>query len=387
MESEQSPDRYNELAAKWLNGTITPEEIREYNDWYNRIDDAPAEVSAGFAPAREVLEARIFDRILKIVRHREPMVWRRSYWASAAAVALVMLAGGYWWYREYTAIRYPEAVVRDPAFRNDVLPGRDRAILTLSDGRRIELGGKAEGVIAREGAVPVSLLGDGTVSYGSEGSEAGRTNTLSAPRGAQYKMQLSDGTRVWLNAASSITFPVSFTEQDRRVSISGEVYFEVAGNKAKPFIVAAEKSHITVLGTHFNVNAYPDSHGVRTTLLEGSVRVSAQQGSKVLVPGQQSRIGSSGSIEVSQVNTEEVVGWKDGLFRFNNTDMVTLMQQVSRWYDIEVNYTAVPADVFSGTIPRSYTLTELLTVLRLAGTDFTLDKNKLTILPGGSGRR
>ncbi len=390
-ESGKSRDRYNELAAKWLDGSITPEEIREYNDWYNGADDQPAEVTPEFAPTREALEERLMEKILRSVRRREPVAGKWRYAVSAAALVLLMLGGGYLWYGLRSVREYPEAVVKNPAFRNDVLPGKDKAVLALSDGRRIVLDGRSEGVVAREGAVPIRLLSDGTVTYDRPDGEMGATepvNTLSVPRGAQYKIRLTDGTKVWLNAESSITFPVSFKGEERRVSIRGEAYFEVAKNREMPFIVAADKILVTVLGTHFNVNSYEDGHGVKTTLLEGSVSVSDSQSRRLLVPGQQSGIGPSGEITVSGVDTEEVVAWKDGLFIFNNTGIVPLMQQVSRWYDIEVSFAgAPPADLFSGTIPRTYTLTELLAVLKLAGTDFRLDENRLTILPGSRSKR
>ena len=205
---------------------------------------------------------------------------------------------------------------------------------------------------------------------------------MTTPRGAFYQLTLPDGTAVWLNAASSITFPLKFGTNERRVSITGEVYFEVASNKKRPFIVTANSTQVTVLGTHFNINAYNDENAVRTTLIEGQVKVSSNINGqeKMIMPGQQSQTDRSGAIRVGNVNIDEVISWKNGVFRFNKTEITSLMRQISRWYNVDVRFEgSPPKDLFSGTIPKSLKLAELLTVLKTANVKFEIQGNELTV--------
>jgi ferric-dicitrate binding protein FerR (iron transport regulator) len=215
-----------------------------------------------------------------------------------------------------------------------------------------------------------------------EAEKAGLYNTMSTPAGGEYQLTLADGTKVWLNAASSITFPTSFTGKERKVSISGEAYFEVASNPSHPFIVSARGMDVTVLGTHFNINAYADEGSIRTTLLEGSVRVASERDGQAreISPGQQSSLDPAGGMHVREVNTDEVIAWKNGLFQFNKTDIQTMMRQISRWYNIEVKFAGPVNEQFSGIIPRNITLTELLTVLKTVKVKFAIDGNKLTVM-------
>jgi ferric-dicitrate binding protein FerR (iron transport regulator) len=220
---------------------------------------------------------------------------------------------------------------------------------------------------------------------------------MSTPRGGQYKLRLADGTDVWLNAASTIRYPTDFKGKERRVEISGEVYFEVthqqsADGKQVPFFVdilptpLQSKSTIEVLGTHFNINAYPDELIVKTTLLQGSVKVSHGAASEILSPGQQARINDlADNVTISvadNADTEEAVAWKNGLFQFNKTDIQTLMRQLARWYDIDVRYEGpIPGLLTTGKAPRDISLNSMLKILALSDVHFKIDGKNVTVMP------
>lgn len=383
-------DRYKELAEKWLKGTITPAEAKEYDQWYHAEGESlPFQVNEETARSEKALKRKILAGIRLKIALKKRSVSVQIYTVITGIAAVLLLFAGARWYRMHTAPKkiYPIARVSDPAFKNDVLPGKTKAVLVLSDGGKIALDSATSGILAVRGGTEIIRTADGRIVY-KNGKNAGRgrfmTNTISTPPGAQYRIILSDGTAVWLNAGSSITYPASFTGMIRNVTISGEAYFEVAKNPAKPFIVSTGNMNIRVLGTHFNVNAYKDEHTINTTLLEGHVEVIDKISGHIsaIVPGQQAQFFRSGDVKVKAANTENAVAWKNGMFEFDQTDIVSLMRQVARWYDINVTYSGtITKDLFTGSIPRSVALTELLTMLKYARVHFRLDKNNLTVLP------
>jgi transmembrane sensor len=194
---------------------------------------------------------------------------------------------------------------------------------------------------------------------------------------------LSDGTDVWLNAASSITFPTAFTGKERKVTVTGEVYFEVAKNKAKPFKVIANEAEIQVFGTHFNVNAYADEPATQTTLLEGSVKITRGSSTAMLEPGQQATLNKSGQMSiVEDADIEMVMAWKNGFTSFKSADIQSIMRQVSRWYNVDVYYEGnIPERKFTGDISRNANLSQLLRLLEVSKIHFTIEKNRLTVIP------
>lgn len=261
-------------------------------------------------------------------------------------------------------------VVEKEKEQPDIAPGENKAMLTLADGTTIMLDDAGNGVLAQQGNVNVMKLANGEIAYNLDGTAGGEVimNTMSTPRGGQYRLTLPDGTKVWLNAASSITYPVIFVGRERKVKITGELYFEVAKNKEHPFIVDADgKSLVEVLGTHFNVNSYAGEDQIRTTLLEGSVRVSAAavtEGRQVAIlkPGQQARQDrEKESLVVGDADIENVMAWKNGFFSLQNARFEDVVKELERWYDVEVKYEGkMPAIKFQGKMDRGVHLSGVL---------------------------
>lgn len=306
---------------------------------------------------------------------RRMIFWRRL----AAAAAIVLLIGAGIW---VGVVRTPkkELVTNDKkaTLTKDVEPGGNKAILTLGDNSTIVLDNAANGQLAQEGSSKVSKTKDGELKYESaiaSGQSAISYNTLSTPRGGQYQLVLPDGSKVWLNAASSIKFPAAFIGNERKVEITGEVYFEVAPVRLRsglkqPFKVTIPGgADVEVLGTHFNINAYPDETSVKTTLLEGSVKVSksatGNRQSALLKPGEQAVIKDNSPLTIDHSpDLDQVMAWKNGLFHFENVDIKTVMRQISRWYDIEVEYKGtIKNEPLIIEIPRNTNLSDVLKVL------------------------
>jgi len=322
-------------------------------------------------------EDRIVQRVMKKIKAAAPVrripVWR---WA-AAAVLLIGVSTGI-----YLGVMRQRTGVPVARLEKDIAPGGNKAVLTLADGSSVVLDSAADGTIAQQGNTSIKKLAGGQIAYDLKGAAIGEVmmNTMRTPRGGQYQLTLPDGTRVWLNAASSITYPAAFPEGNRRVAISGEVYFEVAKNKQRPFVVDVDgKTTVEVLGTGFDINAYADEESVKTTLLEGSVKV----GSVLLRPGEQAQAGSQGVSVVHHADLDKVMAWKNGLFNFENADLKEVMRQLARWYDIEVVYEkGVPNVQFEGEINRNINLSNLLKVLARADVKFRIEEGRrLVVLP------
>jgi ferric-dicitrate binding protein FerR (iron transport regulator) len=281
----------------------------------------------------------------------------KRYWWAAAAI-LLLAAGGAWW----RISRSSADVALTKTLPPDLLPGGNKAVLTLSGGKQIILDSAANGLLTEQGNSQVRKLSNGSLAYQSinEKPAAVLYNTLTTPRGGQYQLTLPDGTRVWLNASSSITYPTAFTAAERTVKITGEAYFEVKHNARQPFRVQLAGQLIEDIGTSFNVNAYDDEPEVRTTLADGSIKVSSGTHSQLLNPGQQAR-SKGARLMVVQADVEQVLAWKNGVFSFRDADLPAVMRQLARWYDIEVEYEGpAPKGTFDGEIGRTLTLNQVL---------------------------
>ena len=326
------------------------------------------------APAYR-LPASDWDKKIKTLQaERNPKSKRVPIWRYAAAAILLLMAGGIY----FNLREKPEAVVvtQPSTFENDIVPGTNGAILTFSSGKTIVLdtahnGQVTDGIVKSDGNITANGM---TVEYA----------TLTTPRAKQEQLTLDDGTKVWLNAASSIRFLTAFNGGKRIVEITGEAYFEVKKKLSKPFIVKVGESEIKVLGTHFNVMAYDNESTILTTLLEGSVQFSMGKNNILLKPGQQSSLDRVGHISVvDDADTEVATAWKNGQQMFRKSDIATIMRQVERWYNVDVVYkTSVPANVtFSGDVPRDVNLLELLKAFEQPYLHFIIDRTtrKLTV--------
>lgn len=402
--------RFEELFNKFLGESMTPEELARFrvlfdDEQYGALLDELLE--AAFQ-RKEFIESgdydlqAVFQELLTRIQEQEgpetPVVpiYRRPVRlgrriAAAAAIFVVLAGTGYLILQKRPGSDVLVGHVRRLA--DDALPGGNKAVLTLSNGSTIMLDSAHAGAIALQGNTRIVKTDSGRLAYSSTAS--GKTevvyNTLRTPRGGQYQLDLPDGSTVWLNAASSIRYPVSFSGKDREVEVRGEVYVEVAKDAARPFRVKIDdEAVVEVLGTEFNINAYADEGAVKTTLLEGSVRVVAGKDNgdgAVLKPGQQARLVAGagkggGSIHViSGVDVEEVIAWKNGRFEFDHTDVPTIMRQVSRWYDVDVGYEADYSGArFSGGINRNLNLSNVLQMLDKSGIHSRLENGKVILI-------
>lgn len=374
MVQEDAQERYRQLAARMLNGTITPEEEAELLAWYDQDDGRPLEVPS----VREALRARLLDDIQKDITPVIPMRTRLVRLTAAAAVLTVISLTG-WYFLRQTAATQPSAADTQQLAQQDLQPGTDGAVLRLANGTTIVLDTAGNGLLAGS----ISKSGNSLIVGLADNKPASvALNSLTTPRARQQQLVLPDGTHIWLNAESSIRFPAAFTGKTREVKITGEAYFEVAKDAGKPFIVHAQKTSVEVLGTHFNVMAYDNEPAIQTTLLEGAVKVNVGQQHLLLKPGQQGITNATGEMKlIKDADTDMAVAWKNGEQVFRNTPLTTILRQVERWYDVDVVYTdKLPEDItFSGEVPRGVTLGELLRVFESNKLHFTINASQRTV--------
>ncbi|MFT4155870.1 FecR family protein [Parafilimonas sp.] len=299
--------------------------------------------------------------------------WRLK-WVAAASVVLIIGTISYFFFDG----RESSVAIVEPRKAGDILPGRMGAVLTLANGKQILLDTAKKDFVISQGALETKVVGSSLV-YEGKGAQQ-EFNTVSTPNGRQYQLKLPDGTRVWLNAASSVHYPLAFSGNERKVDITGEVYFEVEKNAGMPFIVNVNnKATIKVTGTHFNVNAYDNEPNITATLLEGKIKMTAGNREKALIPGQQALSGE-GTVFVKPANEEEVMAWKNGFFNFENVSLEEVMRQLERWYDIEVKYSgAIPDIELEGKMTRDVTLNGLLNVLKKLNVNAVLQGRTLIV--------
>ena len=311
-----------------------------------------------------------------------------TFWLGLAASVLVILGGAY-----FISDKKEYAIAKEDSSSSvgltteksaKILPGGHHAVLTTSDGKAIILDSMPNGLLTQQGNTDVKKLG-GLLEYKAPASFIRDTvisyNTVSTPRGGQYQIVLSDGSKVWLNAASSIRFPTAFSGSLREVELTGEAYFEVAKNKEKPFQVKVRDMKIAVLGTHFNVKAYEDEAETKTSLLEGSVKIIQGKEAGLLKPGQQAVINfKDDKVKIATADMVEVIAWKNGLFRFEGANIETIMREIGRWYDVEIVYAGkVPMRRFEGKINRNAGLSEVLRILELSNVKFSIAGKKIIV--------
>ncbi len=347
------------------------------------LDDL--EKSKGINPeaSRKLFKA-IHDKIKSESRSKKRRVIPLKRIAIAASVIGLLLVSVFLLSDKIGKRGIAKTEIDQQRFKNDVLPGGNKATLTLADGSTIVLDDAQNGTLAQQGNSKIIKL-DGKLSYDPTNKNSREIvyNTISTPKGGQYQLELPDGSQVWLNATSSIHFPTSFIGTERRIEVTGEAYFEITRNPNMPFIVSVNNAEIQVLGTHFNVNAYSDEDNVKTTLLEGSVKFVNDGNTNILKPGQQAQLTKERTTKVvSNVDVDEVVAWKNGMFDFDNAGIETVMRQLSRWYDVEIEYKGKNDDLFIAEMRRNINLSDALKALELTGkVKFDIQGKKIIVMP------
>jgi ferric-dicitrate binding protein FerR (iron transport regulator) len=415
-------DRIPKLIANHLKEQLTENERQELQAWIDKSEgnrrffEQATNEALLLADLKQFTESapdttafsRTLEKAISEAKVAGISPWRK-YIAVAASVLLFLVAGA-WLFNRSHSDKAAVAKSISPK-KTEVAPGHDGAVLTLADGRTMVLDSLGTGVLATQGTTHL-VLDNGKLSYtATTGSGQGELiyNQIATSRGRQFRITLPDGSNVWLNAASSLRYPVQFGGRERRVEISGEAYFEVTHNPKQPFIVQVAapfgSTEVKVLGTHFNVMAYKSEETVNTTLLEGSISLrtnflrpsaassgdqkTGDQKATILRPGQQARIPNAvagGSPEgitvIDDADVDQAVAWKNGFFSFQHSDIKSLMRQVERWYDIDVVYKGdIPQRTFSGKVSRNSNLSELLQILDLNSIHFNIDGRVLTVKP------
>lgn len=412
-----NPLRLRYLFEKYTRNTCSPTELQEL--WalmreYAGNDLLDEEMKAwwdkevkGKDPADLVDSQKLFRQVIEKEKahHFSYHRWKAARirpvlrWAAAAAVILVVGSAGYFLFFHKTAI--PVEIAGTPTAHDVPAPKTNRAVIVLSNGQEVYLDSVHNGILARQGQVKVVKLANGKVAYSKEGgkSAGGETqyNTLINPRGSKVMdMTLADGSRVWLNAGSSITYPVAFSGSSREVSITGEAYFEVVHNSRMPFKVKAGDELVEDIGTRFNINSYGDEPAIKTTLVEGAVKVTLLSGGAqrhpegnavFLKPGEQLAVTNDNEHQpkikvVKGVDVEDVTAWKDGRFRFSSVDIAVIMREAARWYDVEIIYQGKVSGTLSGGISRDVNISQLLHILELTGkVGFTVEGKEIIVRP------
>lgn len=396
FKKKDMPQRFTYLFEQYFSQSLTEQEKQEFlallqtTDYdtllQELIDNRYANFDAKNSPFTVESEQRM---LYNIFNYRTPTasnplpktITRRLFprWAIAASIALAVMAGSYYYYQSKIVDIKTEIV-----YANDIAPGKNGATLTLANGQKILINDALTGNIATQSGVKISKTADGELVYEltADNSKILTYNTLATTRGEQTRVRLPDGTLVFLNAESSLKYPTRFAGMAKReVSLTGEGYFEVAKDKTHPFIVSTEKQAVEVLGTHFNINSYADEAGLKTTLIEGSVKVSGSNSFKILKPGQQSILSPNGNLLVAEADIETVVAWKNNQFMFDSENIQTVMRMVERWYNVEVEYVGeITDEKFGGGVSKFDNVSKVLTSLQSTGkVHFKIEGKKIYV--------
>ncbi|SDM50581.1 FecR protein [Daejeonella rubra] len=367
---------FSDLIAKYLSGNASEAEISLVEEYYKRLEARGANVQNSHFDftLREEMLNKIREQIERPVVELNTGSNKRyrRYFAVAASI-LIILSSGLYFYKNRT--QAPALSIQNsPVKINDVAPGGNKAVLTLADGSRISLDDAQQGEIAVQSGISIIKKIEGQLIYERADTEfrvlksQDIYNKIETPKGGQYQVNLPDGSKVWLNAASSLRYPAVFSGTERKVELTGEAYFEISPNKLMPFKVVSASQVVEVLGTHFNVNAYSNESQIKTTLIEGSVKVSESSINKVsyLKPGEEA-LNKKGEILVHSANVEQVMAWKNGNFQFNDMYLVDIMRQLERWYDVEIDYSAIPHTRYNAYMSRNLHLSRVLEILEVTG--------------------
>ncbi|MDB5089688.1 MAG: fec operon regulator FecR [Mucilaginibacter sp.] len=363
-------EQFLEILKKYQDGNASAEEVEFLRTYYNLFELEPEILNSLKENEKAKIKYRMENRLMEQIAGLEPVGKKKSYrWIAVAASILLVLSFGGYFVLHKTAVN-PQTAQNQP---HDIAPGRNQATLTLANGQKIVLTKGLSGKLAQQGNTTIQVNAGNAITYtiatiANNPTVKVEYNTLTTIRGEQspYPLVLVDGTKVWLDAASSITYPTAFNGNERLVTVTGEAYFEVAHNAAHPFKVKVKNQIIEDIGTAFNINAYDDEPALKTTLIEGSVKISRGSNMVTLKPGQQA---AGNSLKVKDVDTEGVIAWKNNYFLFDGDNLESIMRKVSRWYDVDVvyQYDAAKTKMFGGTISRYKTVNSVLKKLEMTG--------------------
>jgi transmembrane sensor len=370
------------ILERYREGNCTEQETTLILEWYHQLIDTGEwqweEEEKQLM--QQSIENNLLQHISSNVRYAKVRHFNFRRWAVAASILLVLGLGSYFMFFHKTNKSIDIVKVAEPV-KDVKAPETNRAMITLANGQQVYLDSVMNGTLFEQAGVEIVKLADGKIEY-KGAAQTKIYNTLSNPRGSKViDMTLADGSRVWLNAGSSVTYPIAFVGNERKVSITGEAYFEVAPDKSKPFYVSKGDMQVQVLGTHFNVNAYEDETDIKVTLIEGSVKINKGNSTILLQPGEQALIDNSITLSTN-ADIEQVLAWKNGFFSFNRADIKTVMRQLGRWYDVEVVYEgALTKDLFGGDIQRNLSLEKVLDFLEKSQVHFVLNGKTVTVKP------
>ena len=377
-------DEIDHLIRKVLDGTASEAEKHIVDNWYRQVNAASINMPFASENERQDTKNRVFNHLQNGINGKAAVIQisraRKIAAIAAAAAAIVIGLSVYLADRRSAREALAEQVQK---VSSDAPPGIKKASLTLSSGKIIELNDRAQGIIGQDGEANLVKQGTGTLVYRPLPRQTIEQvfNTMSTPRGGQYQLVLPDGTQVWLNAASSIRYPTVFTGPERNVDITGEAYLEVARDAAHPFHVQVNGVTVEVLGTSFNVNSYSLKSEIKTTLIEGKVRVSKGQATATLLPGQEGTATADKIMVTSKVDMDNVLSWKNGLFSFENAGIDEVLSEVSRWYDLDVSFEGEKPDQhYGGKIPMNLYASQMLSILEKSGVHFRIEGKKLIIM-------
>lgn len=400
--SENKPQRLQYLFHRYVSNELTEEEYWEL--WkVLHIESMKKNLSTELQWIWEevknrppVIPIRQWDEKMKSLmeeekkssypeKKEERLTFRIGFMGWAAVIIAILVSAIIFFQYKQHAFNSNTKLLMTSNKPKDILPGSNKAILTLSNGSTIILDSAFNGIISQQGGTVISKTGSGSINYQPSNNHLRERvyNTLSTPRGGQYQITLPDGTRVWLNSASSLYYPTSFTGDNREVRMTGEAYFEVAKDVSKPFVVSVNGMKVDVLGTHFNIMAYDDAKMIKTTLLSGSVSISESGIKKLLVPGEQAEVNKEGKIAiVENANTDAALAWKNNLFWFQDNTIQEVMRQLSRWYDADVIINGDIPEHFTGSVPRNVPVSRVFELLEETGhIRFAIKDNKIIVSP------
>ncbi len=387
-------EEVQQLVEKYLHGTASKEEEERLLQWYWRESSLESEWELNNSQSENELKSMIYAKIIEHDETDSNQLSKSkinfSRLGAPLLFTLIVILSAYFYSARFQKDSTDKIIASVKP--NDILPGGSKAILTLADGRKIELDESENGILVNQGGIKVHKNSDGIIEYTFSKQERNTIvasdeaepvyNTIETPVGGKYQLNLADGTKVWLNSSSSLRFPIFFSEDNREVELKGEAYFEVSKDFKRKFSVRSGIQTVEVLGTQFNINAYSDEKSIKTTLFEGEIRVIdlKTNDSKLLKPGEQSNVDQS--IQIKRIDTQAEIAWKEGYFYFKKADIETVMRQLGRWYGVTARYEAnLPEHHFSGAISNNLTLLEVLEILEKSDIHFSLDGKEVIVMP------